>query len=91
MIKRREFLLICAAVGVVSNFFAGALYALAATKREQKITGETIDEAAALAGIEIPPDKKQAMLAKLNEQLGAYDAVRRLHLPNNVPPHPPAA
>ena len=84
--SRREFLLICTAVGIVSSFFAGALYALAATKREQRVTGETIDEAAALAGIEIPPDKKQAMLAKLNEQLGAYDAVRRLHLPNNVPP-----
>ena len=86
MIKRREFLLICAAVGVVSSFFVGALYALAATKREPKITGETIDEAAALAGIEIPPDKKQAMLAKLNEQLRAYDAVRRLRLPNDLPP-----
>jgi hypothetical protein len=39
-----------------------------------------------LAGIEIPPDKKQAMLAKLNEQLRAYDAVRRLRLPNDLPP-----
>jgi len=84
--SRRDFLLICTAVGVVSSFFAGALYALAATKREQRITGETIDEAAALAGIEIPPDKKQAMLAKLNEQLGAYDAVRLLRLPNDLPP-----
>ncbi len=84
--SRREFLLICTAVGVVSSFFAGALYALAATKREQRITGETIDEAAALAGIEIPTDKKQAMLAKLNEQLRAYDAVRRLRLPNDLPP-----
>jgi len=84
--SRREFLLICTAVGVVSSFFAGALYALAATKREQRITGETIDEAGALAGIEIPPDKKQAMLAKLNERLGAFDAVRRLCLPNDLPP-----
>ena len=84
--SRREFLLICAAVGVVSSFFTGALCALAATKREQRITGETIDEAAALAGIEIPLDKKQAMLAKLNEQLGAYDAVRHLRLPNDLPP-----
>ena len=84
--SRREFLLICTAVGVVSSFFAGALCALAATKREQRITGETIDEAAALAGIEIPPDKKKAMLAKLNERPGAYDAVRRLRLPNDLPP-----
>src|SRR5271166_5327582 len=49
--SRREFLLICAAVGVVSSFFAGALCALAATKREQRITGETIDEAAAFATV----------------------------------------
>jgi hypothetical protein len=53
--SRREFLRICTAVGIVSSFFAGALYALAATKREQRVTGETIDEAAALAGWHLLP------------------------------------
>ena len=84
--SRRQFLMICTAVGVASGFFAGALYALAATKRDEKITADMIDEAAALAGIAIPPDKREAMLSKLNEQRQAYVAVRQLHLPNEVPP-----
>jgi hypothetical protein len=84
--SRRQFLMICTAVGVASGFFAGALYALAATKRDEKVTGDMIDEAAALAGIAIPPDKREAMLSQLNEQRQAYDAIRQLRLPNEVPP-----
>jgi len=84
--SRRQFLVICTAAGVASGFFAGALYALAATKREEKINGDMIDQAAALAGITIPPEKREAMLSKLNEQRQAYDAIRQLHLPNDVPP-----
>lgn len=84
--SRRQFLMVCAAVGVASGFFAGAFYALAAAKRDEKVTGDMIDEAAALAGIAIPPEKRQAMLSKLNEQRQAYNAIRQLHLPNEVPP-----
>src|SRR5277367_5132039 len=84
--SRREFLTICSALSVGSTFFADTLYGAAAGKPEAKITGEMIDQAAALAGINIPPDKREALLSKLNEQRRAYETIRRLHLPNDVPP-----
>ncbi len=51
-----------------------------------KITPEMIDQAAALAGITIAPEYKQAMLDGLNQQRGSYAEIRKLHLPNGVAP-----
>jgi hypothetical protein len=84
--SRRQFLAICSAAGVGSTFFAGTLYALTAGKPEEKVTVEMIDQAAALAGLHISPAKTEALISKLNEQRRAYDAIRRLNLPNDVPP-----
>src|ERR1700675_1857414 len=84
--SRREFLTICSAAGVGSTFFAGSLFALAAEKPEEKVTVEMVDQAAALAGINILPDKTAALLSKLNEQRRGYAAIRRLHLSNDIPP-----
>jgi Asp-tRNA(Asn)/Glu-tRNA(Gln) amidotransferase A subunit family amidase len=84
--SRREFLLICSAAGVGSTFFAGTLHAMAIASPEAKVTVEMIDQAAALAGISLAPDKTTALLSKINEQRRAYGAIRRLHLPNDVPP-----
>lgn len=84
--SRREFLSICSAAGVGSTFFAGTLQALTATKPEPKVTVEMINQASALAGINLSPETTEALLSKINEQLRAYAAIRRLHLPNDVPP-----
>jgi Asp-tRNA(Asn)/Glu-tRNA(Gln) amidotransferase A subunit family amidase len=84
--SRREFLSICSAAGVGSTFFAGTLFALAVGKPQEKVTIEMIDQAAALAGIHILPDRVETLLSKLNEQRRAYAAIRLLHLPNDVPP-----
>jgi hypothetical protein len=84
--SRREFLAFCSAVGVGSTFFAGTLFALTAAKPEEKVTVETIDQAAALAGIDISRPKAEALLSKLNEQRRMYETIRRLRLPNDVPP-----
>jgi Asp-tRNA(Asn)/Glu-tRNA(Gln) amidotransferase A subunit family amidase len=84
--SRRDFLTICSAAGVGSTFFAGSLLALATEKPEEKVTAEMINQAAALAGIDLKPDQTAALVAKVNEQRRAYGAIRRLHLPNDVPP-----
>src|ERR1700733_12771754 len=84
--SRREFLTICSAAGVGSTFFAGSLMALAAEKPEEKVTAEMIYQAAALAGIDMKANQTAALVAKLNEQRRAYGAIRRLHLPNDIPP-----
>jgi hypothetical protein len=45
-----------------------------------------ISQAAALAGIQIPADKEDAMLAMLDTQIHQFDAIRKLRLTNDVPP-----
>ena len=92
---RRAFLTISARFGLASTFFPGALYTLAAQAQSDnspadkslpKITPEMIDQAAALAGVTVSADQKQMMLDGLNEQRAGYAAIRKLHLPNDVPP-----
>jgi Asp-tRNA(Asn)/Glu-tRNA(Gln) amidotransferase A subunit family amidase len=78
--------MICSAAGVGSTFFAETLYAVANAKPEAKITIEMIDQAEALVAIDMPPGRKAALLSKLNEQRRAYETIRRLRLPNDVPP-----
>jgi Asp-tRNA(Asn)/Glu-tRNA(Gln) amidotransferase A subunit family amidase len=90
-LDRRAFLSTCSRFGLASTLFPGALYTLAAQEKadadaETKITPEMIDAAASLAGVTIAAEQKKAMLDGLNQQHEAYDAIRKLHLPNSVPP-----
>jgi Asp-tRNA(Asn)/Glu-tRNA(Gln) amidotransferase A subunit family amidase len=90
--NRRAFLAACAGIGVTSNFFAGALYALAAQNAQGsqspglQIDDTMIDEAAFLAGVSITPGQKKDMLIMLNQQLRGIKNVRKLNLRNDVPP-----
>jgi Asp-tRNA(Asn)/Glu-tRNA(Gln) amidotransferase A subunit family amidase len=84
--NRRAFLAACAGIGVTSNFFAGALCALAAQDPTSQIDDTMIDQAAFLAGVSITPGQKKDMLVKLNQQLRGIKAVRKLNLTNDVPP-----
>ncbi len=91
-LDRRSFLSLTTSVGLASTLFPGALYTLSAQAEAEKpgdpikITPEMIDAAAALAGITVNADQKKMMLDGLNQQRQAYDAIRKLHLPNSVPP-----
>ena len=96
MFDRRAFLALSSRFGLASTLFPGALYTLAAQAQSQsttpakapltKITPEMIDQAAALAGVTISTDQKQMMLDGLNQQRDGYEAIRKLHMPNSVPP-----
>jgi Asp-tRNA(Asn)/Glu-tRNA(Gln) amidotransferase A subunit family amidase len=92
---RRAFLAVSARFGLASTLFPGALYTLAAQAQSAdprtstelpKITSEMIEQAAALAGITIAADQRGLMLEGLNEQRSGYAAIRKLQLPNKVPP-----
>jgi Asp-tRNA(Asn)/Glu-tRNA(Gln) amidotransferase A subunit family amidase len=96
-LDRRTFLAVSGRFGLASTLFPGALYTLAAQAQEQQpagaeeaklppITPEMIEQAAALAGVTIAPEYRQAMLDGLNQQREAYAAIRRLALPNRVAP-----
>jgi Asp-tRNA(Asn)/Glu-tRNA(Gln) amidotransferase A subunit family amidase len=84
--SRRQFFRVCAAVGAGSTIFAETLYAMVEERPKEKVTTEMIDHAANVAGVNIPPEKREALLSKLNEQRRGYEAIRKLHLPNDVPP-----
>lgn len=93
---RRRFLTACSGAGISSALFPGVLYALAAQAQEAdqndqskppKITPEMIDAAALMAGIgPFTAEQKQMMIDGLTDQNGSYKAIRKLNLPNSVPP-----
>jgi Asp-tRNA(Asn)/Glu-tRNA(Gln) amidotransferase A subunit family amidase len=97
-LDRREFLSVSGRFGLASTLFPGALYTLAVQAQTdgpsgsgtsaqlEKITPEMIDQAAALAGISIPAEDRQAMLESLNQDRQGFLEIRKLHLPNSVPP-----
>ena len=96
-VDRRSFLAVCSAAGLGSTLFPGALLALATTPDAQavtpdkpadlpKITPEMIDSAATIAGIHIDDNLKAAMIDGLNSQRDDVLEIRKLALPNSVPP-----
>ncbi len=96
-LDRRSFLTACSHVGIASPLLPGILYTLAAQAQEPstdtdqskppKITPEMIDQAAVLAGLgPFTAEQKQMMVDALVDNNGSYKAIRKLHLPNSVPP-----
>lgn len=84
MLDRRRFIAACSGLGLTSTLLPGTLWAI--SRGGQPITTDMIDEAAAIAGVAIPDDLRAAMLENLNEAAEGYEAIRALHLPNDVEP-----
>ena len=91
--SRRRILALCASAGLAQTIFPGALCALAtqaATPPDHAalapITAAMIDHAAAIAGIHIDENLKEAMLEGLNSQRDDVLTIRKLAIPNHVPP-----
>jgi Asp-tRNA(Asn)/Glu-tRNA(Gln) amidotransferase A subunit family amidase len=97
-LNRRRFLSVCSLAGFGGTLLPGALLGLtsassqaqgaevAATPAAPKITAAMIDAAAAIAGIHVEDAQKQMMLDGLNSQRDDLEAIRKLPLPNSVPP-----
>ena len=94
-LDRRRFLAVCSTAGLTGTLLPGALYTLAVQAEQQgsetaktppPITNETLEVAAALAGVPITAEQRTMMLDGLNQQRKSYDAIRALHMPNSVAP-----
>jgi Asp-tRNA(Asn)/Glu-tRNA(Gln) amidotransferase A subunit family amidase len=95
-LDRRGFLTACGRAGITSALFPGVLYTLAVQAQESpntdqskppKFTPEMIDQAAILAGIgPFTAEQKQMMIDGLLDQNGSCKAIRKLKIPNSVPP-----
>ena len=84
MLDRRRFVAACSGLGLTSTLLPGTLWAI--TQGKTRITADMIDEAATIAGVAIPEDLRALMLDNLNEASEGYEAIRALHLPNDVEP-----
>ena len=84
MVDRREFMKVCSGLGLSATLFPGVLWAQAQGKT--KITKEMIDNAAAVADVNIAEEYKQMMLDNLNQQAKGYEDIYALHIPNSVAP-----
>ena len=84
MFDRRHFLATCSGFGLTATLFPGVLWSLAEDKK--KITKDMIDNAAAIADIQIPEEFKEMLLENLNDRTKGYEDIYKLHMANSVPP-----
>ena len=84
-LRRRAFLAWCGSVGVGSSLFPGALWAQSAGATAA-ITSEMIAAAAQLAGLSISEVDREEMVTGINANLASYEALREIHIDQNVPP-----
>lgn len=98
-LDRRRFLERCAAAGIASPLFPGALLAIASTAHAEDtptnllehesmltITPEMIDAAAAISGLKFSAEQKQMMLDGLNQKRDSVMVIRSMHLKNSTAP-----
>lgn len=93
MLDRRRFLAFVAAAGVADTTFPSALWrqlrAQAPGGQQQAprvVTREMVAAAEKIAGLEFTDVERDLMLDNLNNALQSYTQLRRLPLPNGVPP-----
>ncbi len=84
-LRRRSFLAWCGSVGLGSSLFPGALWAQS-KGATAAITSEMIEAAAQLAGLRISASDREEMVAGVNANLASYEALREIHIDQNVPP-----
>lgn len=68
----------------VSSFFLGAIFII--TYDSSPITKEVITSAETLIGLKFTEVQQDTMMALLNDHLKNYDNIRKINLPNSIPP-----
>src|SRR5947209_10018419 len=84
--SRRRFLAFFSGAGLGSTLLPGVLWAQAQESEAPQITADMLKGALAIAGLTFSDDDQKAMLQSVNQNLGRYDEIRALHIPNNVGP-----
>ncbi len=83
-VDRRGFMAYMSTLGLGGTVFPGALWANMQARGE--ITSEILVDAGTVAGLEFTEEEREAMLAGLNNNLDAYEALRELPVANHVAP-----
>jgi Asp-tRNA(Asn)/Glu-tRNA(Gln) amidotransferase A subunit family amidase len=83
---RRRFLGCFTGIGLSGTLLPGVLWAQMQRDGAQTITPEMLKDALAVSGLSFSDDDQKAMLQAANSNLARYDALRSLHIPNDVSP-----
>lgn len=84
--SRRQLLQSLALTGVAGAVFGRALTALAETGTGEKVSAEMVAQAEWISGITLTPQQRELLCGALDEQRGAFAALRAVPLDNAVPP-----
>jgi Asp-tRNA(Asn)/Glu-tRNA(Gln) amidotransferase A subunit family amidase len=68
----------------ISSFFFGAIFII--TNENSTITKEVITAAENIIGLKFSEAQQDTMLGLLNDRLMNYESIRKINLPNNIPP-----
>ena len=83
-VDRRGFMAYMSALGLGGTVFPGVLWAHMQARGE--ITSEIVADAGAVAGLDFTDSERDMMLADLNTNLEAYEALREVAVANHVTP-----
>ena len=83
-VDRRRFMAYMSAFGLGGTLLPGVLWAQLQERRE--ITSEILADASAVAGIDFTEEERDLMVAGLNGNLEAYEALREFPIANHVTP-----
>jgi len=84
--SRRRFIATFAGLGLGSTLLPGVVWAQMESKGAQTITPEMIKQAAALAGLTFTDEEIGGIVQTVNQNLGRYEAMRKIPIPNDVAP-----
>ncbi len=82
--RRRRFLACFSSMGLGATLLPGVLWAQ--VQDAPAITAEMLKSALALSGLSFTEEEQKAMLQAANQNLGRYESIRNLKIPNDVSP-----
>ena len=83
---RRRFLAFFSGIGLGGTLLPGVLWAQLQQDGAQRITAPMLTGALALSGLTFTEEEQRAMLTAANQDLTRYEALRKVHIPNDVAP-----
>jgi Asp-tRNA(Asn)/Glu-tRNA(Gln) amidotransferase A subunit family amidase len=83
---RRRFMAHFASVGLGTTLVPGVLWARMQDAGAERVTLPMVTEALKLSGIELGDEDRKALVESANANLGRYEELRKIHIPNDVSP-----
>ena len=84
--NRRRFLTYFSGAGLGATLLPGVLWAQLQQEDAQVVTADMLAGSLAVAGLKFSEEDQKAMLQAVNANLGRYEELRNLHIPDNVSP-----